>query len=244
MENLNLYTIENLKAEEIKDPMLVLSDFFSSDDIPGHLRELLLWRSCILEDRYYIDRKGNPSGVLFTYQLHISLIEAMYLLVKPDRSKIMMRTAIHSVGQLEKEKQVWSYFPEHLTKAELLNPFIIIKAFFNTYTLPQYREFLYEWLEYSLSSNGAREFIETIDLITVYESLQKLYAAAWLMHQRTTKSPFLRNDRLVASQAEIKVSNNVSLYSLNSLIPPEIEDLISKLVAVIKHKLSSVQAVF
>lgn len=86
--------------------MLVISDFFSSDDVPGHLRELLLWRSCVLENRYYIDRKGNPFGVLFTHQLHIKLIEAMHLLAQPNKGKLMMITTIHSVEQLEEEKLI------------------------------------------------------------------------------------------------------------------------------------------
>lgn len=108
---------------------------------------------------------------------------------------------------------------------------------------PQYRQFLYEWLEYSLSSAGAREFIETADLIAVYENLQKLYAAAWLMHQRTSRSPYFRNDRLVSRELEIATSGKVNLYQLDIVIHSEKQELIIKLVAVIKHKLETVQAV-
>jgi HEPN domain-containing protein len=243
MENLRTHTSENLNPQEINDPMLVLSDFFSSDDVPGHLRELFFWRSCVLEDRYYLDGKGNPSGILFTYQLHIKMIEALHQLAQPGSSKLMMTTAIHSVAKLEAEKQLWSYYPEDLTKAELLNPLIILKEFFKTYTLRQYCDFLYEWLEYSLSINGAREFIETIDLITVYERLQKLYAAAWLMHQRTTDRPYLKDNQFVSDQRELLAAGKVQLYQLDKVIYPEKQEVISKLVAIIKHKLETVQAV-
>jgi len=185
----------NLSKQEIHDPFMVISDFFSSDDVPGHLRELLTWRNCIIADRYYVDRKGSPSGLLFTHKLNVKLVEAMYLLLQVNWSKIMMITAIHHSGLLSEEKNTWPYFPDMLNEEELLNPFLVIKAFFNDYTLPQYRDFLYEWLEHGLSSNAAAEFIETADLIKVYENLQKLYAAAWLIHQRTSNHPYLKRKR-------------------------------------------------
>jgi len=192
----------NLNDKEIGDPLLVIGDFFSADDVAGHLQVLENWRSYILEDGFYSDHKGSPAGILFTYQLHIKLVEAIYLLARPERSKVMMLISLNSREQLQIEKDNWSYFPNNLSEQELLNPFLILKEFFKVFNLPQYRIIFYEWLEHSLSSKAANEFIGTLDFIRVYESLQKLYSAAWLIYQRTTEKPYFK-DAVIRQQMKL-----------------------------------------
>lgn len=115
-----------------------------------------------------------------------------------------------------------------------------ITGFFKAYNLPQYREQLGEWLEYGLSNHAAREFIETIDLVTVYENLEMLYAALWTLHQKAdTKLNNGSNDTVIHNYPD----SYISRYQLNKAIPSIYETLISEIIAKIRHKLPSVQAV-
>jgi HEPN domain-containing protein len=130
----------------------------------------------------------------------------------------------------------------------LINPYLVIKRFFHDYNLSQYRTMLFDWLEFGLSSNAANEFIETKDLITVYENLQKLYSTAWLIYQRESGEPYLKNDlnniaMINESLTSGKTEEQYSLYQLNAIISQDQEETIRKLVSVIKHKMPSVQAI-
>ncbi|MEB0276881.1 hypothetical protein, partial [Cryobacterium sp. 5B3] len=74
-----------------------------------------------------------------------------------------------SANDLSFEQREWSYYPVSLNKEQQLNPYLLLDDFFNQYNLPQYRATLYDWLEHGLSLQPAREFIESLDLLTVHE---------------------------------------------------------------------------
>jgi HEPN domain-containing protein len=227
------FNVLNLKPEEISDPLLVLTDFFYDDWLPGHLERLKEWRRCILEEEYFKGIKESPADLLYFHKLNVCLIEALYIL--NNNGNLTNRSL--SPEQLNEERLAWRDYPLNLDEAELLNPYRIIKEFFNDYSLSQYREMLYEWLEHGLSPKAANEFIDTTDLIKVYENLQKLYSAAWLIHQRSCDNPYLKveQNRTVAAPANV--------YQLNSSLLSVDKALISRLVSVIIHKVPSVQVI-
>jgi HEPN domain-containing protein len=244
MENLETYTSENLNPEEVINPMLVLADFFNDDWLPGHLERLKVWRDYIIDDDYFRGIKNSPAELLYFHKLNIRLIEALYLVIDKPR----LSDAATDITALELEKSVWRDFPPNLNNAELLNPYIVIQLFFKSCSLQQYRNILYEWLEYGLSSSSANEFIETKDLVVVYENLQKLYSAAWLIYQRESEKLFLKNDlnNKVIKNDDIISSKSETLaclYQLDSTISPDSEATLKKLIGVIKHKVPSVQAI-
>jgi hypothetical protein len=139
-----------------------------------------------------------------------------------------------------------------LSKEQQLNPYLLLDDFFNQYNLPQYRAMLYDWLEHGLSLQPAREFIEPLDLLTVHENLQKLFSAAWFISQRLSAKPSLKCDAPMGrvpfslsanlSQAE-REAHLVTLYQLGSNLQDKQAALISSLISIIIHKVSSVQAV-
>ena len=240
----DLYPI-NLNHEEIKNPILVLADLFSDDWLPCQIERLKEWRDVVLKDDYFRDLKGSPVGLLIFYKHTIRLTEAAWLLKQSgNRSKVKRQTA-----SLAFEQQKWRDYPANLNEAELLNPYLVISDFFESFTLLNYREELYEWLEHGLSKSGAKEFIETGAFITIYENLQKLFSAAWMIYQRNNSCPYLKHtDRPILSSADSWIQNEaghiVRLYQLNNEISSiDIQELISKVIAIIRHKVPSVQAV-
>lgn len=231
----------HLKPDEVRNPLLVLKDFFADDLLPGHLERLKQWRNCVLENGYYKGQKNSPAELVCFYMLNLSLIEAAHLLKETDTPPSVLQNS----PQPEQEKNAWRDYPKNLSETELQNPLQVVKDFFVNYNLPQYRAMLYEWLEYGLSSSAVREFIETVDLIGVYENLQKLYSAAWVIYQRSSSHPYLPDNAGVPGKKENKTIPllPVNLYQLDTVVNPEKEGLISKLTSIIKHKVPSVQAV-
>jgi HEPN domain-containing protein len=240
----DLYPI-NLNHEEIKNPILVLADFFSDDWLPCQLDRLKEWRDFVLKEDYFRDLKGSPVGLLIFYKHTIRLIEAAWLLKQSgNRSKVKKQAT-----SLSFEQQKWRDFPVNLNEAELLNPYIVIGDLFESFTLLNYREELYEWLEHGLSKSCAKEFIETGSFIAIYENLQKLFSAAWMIYQRNNSCPYLKHsDRMRLSSVDNwiqkEAGNTVKLYQLNNEISStDIQELIAKVIAIIRHKVPSVQAV-
>ncbi len=236
----------NLSPEQIADPLLVLEDFFSSDWLPGHIEHLRRWRKFILEDAFFVDTKGNPSHLLTSFKNNIALLEACHeiLIGMRNEAGVFKRAVVTCVEQLETERKQWRDYPELLSQDELLNPFNVLHQFFDVFSLPQYREQLNEWLDAGLSHRAGGEFIETADIIAIYENLQKLYGAAWLIYQRTTDDPYLKQS---TSESETNVHKmalqSPLLYRLSTIITSDQHENIMRLVTIIKDKAPSVQAV-
>jgi HEPN domain-containing protein len=229
----------HLSIEEINKPLLVIADFFYDDWLPGHLERLNRWRDFVLKEAYYLDEKNSPVGLLRCYTLNIRLIEALYLFESCKSNHVLIQKATDPAPL---ERCLWRDYPTNLNEDELNDPLMVISNFFRDYTLQQYREQLYEWLEHGLSSKAAHEFITTADLVSVYENLQKLYSAAWVIYQRLAEKPYVKN--IFHPNHDVANTNEpFNLYKLNTVIPHSEQEKISSLIGIIKHKVPTVQCV-
>ncbi|MEB0248988.1 MULTISPECIES: HEPN domain-containing protein [unclassified Mucilaginibacter] len=238
----------NLTPEQVINPLSVITTFFDHDSLPGHLETLQNWCFSVLKPDFFRDEKGSPSGLLYFHKLTLCLVEAASLIKDlPDKPNVTV-----TANDLSYEQREWSYYPVSLNKEQQLNPYLQLEDFFNHYNLPQYRAMLYDWLEHGLSRQPAREFIEPLDLLTVQENLQKLFGASWFIFQRLSHKPSLKSDLHVSrvpfslsanlSQAE-REAHFVTLYSLDGNLRDKQAALMSSLISIIIHKVSSVQAI-
>jgi len=227
----------NLNTNEIANPLNVISDFFSDDSLNGHLERLTQWRDYVLKDDYFRDHKESPAGLLYFYKLNLHLVEAANLIFRALPLELNAELIRENTFNELAEVLVG------LSEAERLDLYAVLSGFFATYSLQQYREQLYEWLEHGLSRKGANEFITSIDLITVYENLQRLYSAAWLICQQLPEKLFLHDKDETVNSAAQKFSD-ATLYQLSTVILESLAKPIGQIVSVIKHKVPSVQAIY
>ena len=201
----------NLAAEQIANPLIAIDDFFSAAWLPEHIEELYKWRKSILESNFFVDAKGSPVSLLTAYKNNLKLIEAAYLINAAYKNGYYSYSVAisKSAEQLTDEKQKWSHFPTLLNEVELMNPLAVIEDLFNAFSLPEYREQLDEWLENGLSNQSADKWMESSKIISVYENLQELYGAAWLIYQRLSDDPYLKQDKTVADVVNIQVSSQL-----------------------------------
>jgi len=171
-----------LYFDEVQNPLSVLEDFFNSDWLEDHQKDLKRWRDAVIADDYFKDERFGPATLLFNYNLTVRLLEAMYLIwVKYEHD--WQRPKPLTDEELSEQMEEWDN-PDNLSDAELKNPYMVIEKVFKTYNLPQYRSIFEEWLNEALSIKTNEEEIRVNELVPVYENMLLLYSAAWLIHKR------------------------------------------------------------
>jgi HEPN domain-containing protein len=225
----------NLSTSEIEYPFIVIDDFFSADDLNGHIDCLKKWRDRVIGNGFYIDLKGSPSSLIWRHELNIKLVESAAILLKSSNL-----TASRNVIAFDKEQshQEFAFIRTKLNESEMGNPMLVVNAFFQERPVSWYREQLQEWLRYGLSTDAAKEFLISPDLITVYENLQKLYTAVWLL--------LMAQENLLAQsepREEFPVLN-VRLYNLDKETLPLHQEMLPQLVSIIINKLPSTYAIY
>jgi HEPN domain-containing protein len=236
-----------LRHKEVQDPISVIKDFFSADSPKGHKKHLKRWRKYALSDTYFNDERFGPGTLLYTHELNIKLLEAAHMLLLNYQSSYTKQFRA-SAEQLQEEKETWSYFPKNLSEEELLDPLKAIKKLFKDLSIPQYREHLNEWLNEALTTRTSSEGIEAADILLVYRNMLRLYSATWLILQRSAEPTLKKDpDPVVESPPESTLSkakayHEVSLYDLNVPVTPGVGTQLAKAIAIIKHKVPTVQA--
>lgn len=219
-----------LNRDEVNNPLIVIAEFFSADWLSDHIEALKTWRTFVTEDRHYTDRQHNPANLLYTYMLHIQLVEACFLLVQSRQQmepandviiELANNVILEQDNQLSHERSSWLHFPQGLSREELLDPYLVLESFFTDYNLPQYRAFLYQWLEKGLSRFAADSDMPAREIIRVYENLEKLYQAAWLIRQREIQ-PVLKK---IGNDREKEVVGEISVEEIPAVEIPAAETI-------------------
>jgi HEPN domain-containing protein len=222
---------KTLSHKEILNPLTVVMDFFSTDSLKGHKRDLKEWRTFVTTGKHFDDERHSPGSLLFTYDLNLKLLEAVYLVWLNYRNNHWNYKKV-SGTQLQEEQELWVYFPKNLKLKEQANPYKAVKQVFKKVSPQQYREYLHEWLHFALYNNPADETLMASEVIMVYENLLKLYSAVWLIHQRETeqtkfKKDLVNDQKLDLSQLTVKVINP-DPTAAEKLALEEIKNLILK----------------
>jgi hypothetical protein len=178
---------KNLRHYEIQNPFSVVEEFFSCAWPKSHRRDLKEWRDSVINEKFFLDKKHGPGSVLFIHEMNLKLLEALHLLwLDYEENKYSLPELTEA--QLEEEKEKWIYFPNNLSVKELLNPYKVAKKIFKRISPQQFRDYLDEWLDWSLSNSAIDETVVPGEVIMVYENMLKLYSVAWLIHQREAKN--------------------------------------------------------
>lgn len=176
-----------LDEDELKNPYKAIQLFFDADHLSGHLEVLSYWQKLVVRPEYY-NRQNCPTNLLYMYKVTSKLIEAAYILRKTKGKSVAGKMGeLSEDDYFANESSKWRAFPKNLGRKELLNPYRVFRKFFKAYSLEEYREHLYDWLSDGLSPYPAYD-VHATHLITVYENLQKLFEAAWIIHEREIAS--------------------------------------------------------
>ncbi|MVN92673.1 hypothetical protein [Mucilaginibacter aquatilis] len=174
----------HLAQREINDLIGTIADFFMSDRLPGHLKKLKVWRNNVVNDRFFTWRNRSPADLLMIHRDVVRLVEVAFLLNMARINFQQVKLDAENFDTLiAAERNDWECHAEYLSEKQLANPMRTIRKFCKAYTMHEYREHLAEWLTYGLSKHACIDY-EPYDIIRVYENLQKLFEACWLIRNR------------------------------------------------------------
>lgn len=173
----------HLRLEEVQRPLSVLEEFFFMRCPASHLKALKEWRHFVLCDQFYNDKNDGPGYLLFVHEWNIKLLEALYLVLLDYKENRYMFMAVPA-DQLHAEERNWSWFPRELAVSEQADPYMAINKIFKKISLPKFRDYLKEWLHAALYKQVIDESMTPAEVVKVFESMEKLYGAAWLIRQR------------------------------------------------------------
>lgn len=185
----------NLSQNEIENPTVILNDFCLHDHLPAHLEQLKHWRNLLISNKTY-KRRNCPSDLFLHYRMTIKLLEAAWLLrEKSTLSQLGIDDSEQALVKdfLNKEQQEITFYPTSLSMEELWNPRILFSKLFKHYKLKDYRRILQYWMSEALSPFCSDEVLMKAEIIIVYENLQKLYEACWLLHERSNRTQGIQN---------------------------------------------------
>lgn len=185
----------NLTRNEIENPTIILKDFCLHDHLPEQLERLKYWRNLLLSNKTY-RRRNCLSDLFFHYRMTIKLLEAAWLLrAKNNHANFSLYGHEKTFAEtfLNKERAEIRFYPALLSTEELWNPRILFTQLFRQYKLAQYRRILQYWMSEALNCFHSEDILEKAEIIIVYENLQKLYEASWLLNERSTRTKELQN---------------------------------------------------
>lgn len=208
-----------LRHDEMMHPLKVVTEFFDIDNVEGHGARFKEWRDYAVKEPCYENEKHGPSLLLYTWEEHVRLMEAMYLLWHEYRNESWQYQKA-SDEQLAQEKETWDYSPTKLNANQLASPYLVTEKFFKDMNLAVYRDHLYDWLVMALSKAVYRDpDLDAEAVITVYENMLELHEAAWIICQRNSDHPKLikqnnKGQRIVDSSMK-ELASDESLEHLN-----------------------------
>ncbi len=173
----------HLTAEEIENPDYLICQFFDLRRLPGHLNALDLWKDSVLTLRPYFP-DGCASSLLLMHDLTQNLVEAAWLLRKEHKTYRMPEAeGTDREKLLKKQRRKLETKSCYLGDEELLNPYLVFSSIFKTCDFKTYRSELYSWLSEGLACYEPG-LVSSQQVMEMYENLQRLYQAAWLVYQR------------------------------------------------------------
>ncbi|MBL4677487.1 MAG: HEPN domain-containing protein, partial [Mucilaginibacter sp.] len=230
-----------LTPEEVLNPLTVLDEFFDFDRLERAVDILKQWRDTLITDAIFVNAKGSPSSLLGFHKHCIRLAEALFLLKDHE-----VQGLAEEIKSEDKRKAELDIVMAMLTTAEMQDVCAALRKIFENRLLSSFRASLYEWLEVGLSNQPANEFIPAAEMIPLYETMQKLFAIAWLLNYGVIKLSGDKGQLLhssVDTPAKGYMGNSITLYQIEEDISLY-KDTVIKLVGLIKEKVSTIKAIF
>lgn len=173
--------------EKIHDPYQVIADTFSVADIDFYRNTI----TEIVNTAYSADvwSKTDPGNLLFYFKMIESVINSAYL-INIDKKKNPLQIDISNL--LNKNLYCgyhtslteWDYLPRSISKEEYINPYLVLKQFFEFSDLIEWKRILNNLFEYSLTRTSLYKPDMNVSVLSVHAYLTKLHEATHLIDVR------------------------------------------------------------
>lgn len=218
--------LQSFIYDHIEDPLTVLNSFFDYRNLTEHLNHLNQWKQLVETNAYAeINTMNNP---LYDHKMMVNLLNAAFIIYQTKDATGWKRKETEEDIFMEAARLNEGFDLGYLDVSMLIEPYLGIAKVFEYFTLQQYHEQLYEWLNVSLSPNVR---IENADLVaTIYRNLQLLIESAWLIcdqqkldHHLCEDRPAIKLEQYYAETGEREIPEHVmkNFRKFLDLVPAE-----------------------
>jgi hypothetical protein len=178
--------------QEIRNPYIVIKEFFSCYDLPGARRDLDKWFRSAFAEKSRMGKKESLS--LLDLQEHlIRLLEAAQLLNDDSANDekalqltaddaALMNTALYYNPR--RNSLAWECFPRYLSRTEYANPYIVFEKCLGQLDLTGWRKFLKDLFYAATYDTQINEAVNEDDLYYTCKCMFKLVEACHLIKVR------------------------------------------------------------
>lgn len=175
----------------------IIHDFFESFTLPQ--AKMYLFSTLQAAESEHIWNKSTPNDLLFFFDHLHQLLSASYDLIsnndiieravlpKTDGSPDLLQYHLYC-GNYD-QPNPWEYVPHWLSAKEYRDPYKALRKMTKAYSLKKWKENLHYLLNSALSANSLIEMGVHLELIRVFEGLQKMLEACHLIHVRAFVKP-------------------------------------------------------
>jgi hypothetical protein len=203
------------------DPHEFLQSFFNFTTLEEYLETLKNWHKLMYSDK--VEPVSNPANILFDHKMTCNLVNAAWLLQFQGQvtfAELLKYPAIDQERYLNEERALLKTYPKGLTKEELLDPYYALKNSFSTFSLKEYHQYLYHWLNESL--NTFRSADNQCSNKKIYRNLRKLAGSCWLILQRKAGKVTLTpkpGERPIFKEEKNTIMGEMSKEKVSKLLP-------------------------
>ncbi|MCX2431337.1 hypothetical protein [Pedobacter sp. GR22-10] len=161
--------------------------FFELKSVSNYLYFMDEWMELMLSD-YSSEQKYAPADLLFFYRLLVELYEISFATNKEVSAVKDFISKHSSVTEDLLEYETYCYFfnSRYLTAEELMQPLKTLNFLYDEDQLFKYKNFLFEWLSYSLEQGIADGF--DFSIYSLYRNTKRLIEASWLIYERLLRA--------------------------------------------------------
>lgn len=161
--------------------------FFELKSVSNYLYFMDEWMELMLSD-YSSEQKYAPADLLFFYRLLVELYEISFATNKEVSAVKDFISKHSSVTEDLLEYETYCYFfnSRYLTAEELMQPLKTLNFLYDEEQLFKYKNFLFEWLSYSLEQGITDGFDSSI--YSLYRNTKRLIEASWLIYERLLRA--------------------------------------------------------
>jgi hypothetical protein len=184
-----------LTREEMLKPFSFIQEFFTREmDLEYARKHLKIMISSAISEDCLLSKKQMVT--LFSFKEYlVKLVEACYVIYTDhpeeyhcviidteNEEEIMNSKYYFNQGTISCTE--WHCFPRYLTVKEFKNPYRVFKKIYTNKTLPEWRDFIDELFNYSISESNVSTDTNS-KMWKLFEYLFKLIEAAHLIKVRT-----------------------------------------------------------
>lgn len=232
-----------LTAEEVSRPLSVIVGLFDKQSSEYFKRDLWEMLKAVVRDTSWT-YSNDPSIALSLEKDFGRLIDTLWLMLDekemqegqielPEPCKIPEEQRLSDRMESANLYPILSLYRgrvRRLTMAEIENPYLAIKSFFQYQSREEWKESLAQWKEYALTNLNLAESYPDDGFIVEYELLEKMIEVAFLLNKQS-ESTFYDADDLYLdglindfnNRDKTQVTKNMlkGFFELLHVLPPE-----------------------